>query len=524
MVLRGIDLWPPGHPTSMLAFVHGMAEPAGHAFICYVHEDSLAVAGLARALTDAGVRVWLDKTDLWPGEDWRAKIRAAITGDALVFIACFSAASLAKRKSHHYEELNLAIDELRLRPADDPWLVPVRLDDCEVPDRDIGGGRTLRSIQWADLFGPQASAGTERVVAKVLALLGRPAAGPAADVLQPSGPRPEAGPETGPEPADEEPFFGIVTALPEEFAAMLAMIDGERRRFADHDRADYVSGTIPSTDPARPHGVVATVIGDAGTDPAAASLTHLIRSFPSVGCVLMVGIAAGVPQPNRPERHVRLGDVVVGTLGVVGYDTVTDRPGGRVPWLTCPSASSLLVRRVTMLQAGEALGSRPWEDLIAAAAGRLPAFARPPESSDLLYASDEATEPIPHPGAAATEHRAGWPKIHYGRIGSANRSLRNARARDEIADEHDVLAIEMEGRGIGSAGLAGGVEWLVIRGISDYGDTHATRLWRRYAALAAAGYARALLAECPPMTADPVGAARSGTGDKAGGRASAWRG
>jgi hypothetical protein len=34
---------------------------------------------------------------IWPGEDWRAKIRRVITGDALVFIALFSRASLPWR-------------------------------------------------------------------------------------------------------------------------------------------------------------------------------------------------------------------------------------------------------------------------------------------------------------------------------------------------------------------------------------------------------------------------------------------
>ena len=63
---------------------------AGHAFISYVREDSPRVDRLQRALEAAGVRVWRDTADLWPGEDWRAKIRQAIVDGALVFIACFS--------------------------------------------------------------------------------------------------------------------------------------------------------------------------------------------------------------------------------------------------------------------------------------------------------------------------------------------------------------------------------------------------------------------------------------------------
>src|SRR5271169_3173426 len=124
----------------------------GHAFVSYVREDSLQVDRMQRVLEARGVRVWRDTADLWPGEDWRAKIRHAITNDALVFIACFSPSSLAREKSYQNEELTLAIDQLRRRRPDIPWLIPVRFGDCDIPDYDIGAGRTLSSLQRADLF------------------------------------------------------------------------------------------------------------------------------------------------------------------------------------------------------------------------------------------------------------------------------------------------------------------------------------------------------------------------------------
>ena len=46
-------------------------------------------------------------TDLWPGEDWRARIRRAITDNALLFIACFSKASISRRFGYQNEELVL---------------------------------------------------------------------------------------------------------------------------------------------------------------------------------------------------------------------------------------------------------------------------------------------------------------------------------------------------------------------------------------------------------------------------------
>jgi hypothetical protein len=145
-----------------------------HAFISYVREDSGEVGRLQRMLQAAGIPVWRDTASLWPGEDWRARIRDAITRDALVFIACFSSHSAARRASYQNEELRLATDQLRLRWPDDPWLVPVRFDSCDVPDFELGAGRTLASIQRADLFGPSRDLAARRLVAAVQRLLRQP--------------------------------------------------------------------------------------------------------------------------------------------------------------------------------------------------------------------------------------------------------------------------------------------------------------------------------------------------------------
>jgi hypothetical protein len=154
--------------------------PGGHAFISYVREDSAEVDRLQHALEMDGVRVWRDTAELYPGEDWRARIRHAITSNALVFIACFSGSSLARQMSYQNEELALAIDQLRLRHPDVPWLIPVRFDDCEIPDYPIGGGRTLKTIQHADLFGEHRAAETARLVTTVLRILGKHPGSPAA--------------------------------------------------------------------------------------------------------------------------------------------------------------------------------------------------------------------------------------------------------------------------------------------------------------------------------------------------------
>jgi hypothetical protein len=78
-------------------------------------------------LSRPGIPTWRDTSMLWPGQNWQAEIRRAITSDALVFLARFSLASGSHRTSYQNEELILAIEQLRRRPLDDSWLIPVRL-------------------------------------------------------------------------------------------------------------------------------------------------------------------------------------------------------------------------------------------------------------------------------------------------------------------------------------------------------------------------------------------------------------
>lgn len=146
----------------------------GHVFISYVHDDSAMVDCLERMLLDADIPVWRDTSDLRPGEDWRARIRDAITVHALVFIACFSENSLFRAKSYQNEELTLAVEQLRMRQPEQPWLIPVRLDDCQIPDWEIGASRTLNSIQRVDLFGDRLDVGFARLLAAIRRILRHP--------------------------------------------------------------------------------------------------------------------------------------------------------------------------------------------------------------------------------------------------------------------------------------------------------------------------------------------------------------
>src|SRR5690349_8295563 len=119
--------------------------------------------------------------------------------------------------------------------------------------------------------------------------------------------------------------FVIVTALPKEHAAMLAMLDGPvpfraPGRGATHD---YTLGEVS----ARGGGThaVALVLADQGNPGAAAYVVSAAHDFPGLNAAMMVGIAGGVPNPAKVEDHVRLGDIVIsGKNGVAKYDFIKE--------------------------------------------------------------------------------------------------------------------------------------------------------------------------------------------------------
>ena len=120
------------------------------AFISYVRENQREVNRLYDDLTLANIPVWLDIHDINPGTRWRNAIQQAIR-DGAFFIACFSQEYHCRDSTFMEEELTTAIEELRQRPTNRVWFIPVKLNECEIPDRNIGGGETLRDIQYVSL-------------------------------------------------------------------------------------------------------------------------------------------------------------------------------------------------------------------------------------------------------------------------------------------------------------------------------------------------------------------------------------
>jgi TIR domain len=137
--------------------------PMSRAFVSYVREDATAVAEVANHLVRAGVPLWYDVSELVGGVRWKKEIRMAIEAGS-AFLAFFSSASERREQSYMREELLEAIAHARLRSRDRPWLIPVRLDPCALPDLDLGGGETLRDLQYIDMFDPNEEHGIEQLI------------------------------------------------------------------------------------------------------------------------------------------------------------------------------------------------------------------------------------------------------------------------------------------------------------------------------------------------------------------------
>jgi hypothetical protein len=91
------------------------------------------------------------------------------------------------------------------------------------------------------------------------------------------------------------------------------------------------------------------------------------------------------------------------------------------------------------------------------------------------------------------------PGVHYGTIASANVVIKDGITRERLREEFGCLCFEMEAAGLNN------FPSIVIRGISDYSDSHKNGTWKRYAAATGAAYAKELLSIVPPeqVTIEP---------------------
>lgn len=302
--------------------------------------------------------------------------------------------------------------------------------------------------------------------------------------------------------------IGMICSRAMELVAVRALLDEEYGRPIDLPRWDhnqYILGRIGV------HHVVIAAFSQSGygTSVSATVLRGLQQSFPAIRIVIVVGIGGGV----LSGRHdIRLGDVVVGAsrdgaTQIYRYDL------GKLSSThlsTSASQEHLPQNVITAISALNTLSpnlGKQLEQSILVATEKQPALARkykrPDASTDKLYrdtASDQEDErsvELPRPSSGDSD---GVPKVHFGGIASGTTVVKDAKIRDQLAAQSNVIAFEMESADWPPEGFPS----LVVRGISDYADSHKTSDWQAYAAMTAAAYAKELLKRLPKFNIDTL--------------------
>jgi len=113
-------------------------------FLCHASQDKPAVRELYQRLhSDDWIDPWLDEEVLLPGQDWDMEIEKAVEASDAV-IVCLSNQSVTK-EGYVQRELKFVLDIALEKPEGTIFVVPLRLDDCNLP-------RRLRALQYVDYF------------------------------------------------------------------------------------------------------------------------------------------------------------------------------------------------------------------------------------------------------------------------------------------------------------------------------------------------------------------------------------
>jgi hypothetical protein len=114
-------------------------------FLCHASEDKAQVREVYHRLhASHGFEPWLDE-ELLPEQEWAREIpRALQTSD---FILIFLSRNSVAKRGYVQRGMKLALDAWQELPEGTIHTIPVRIDDCEVPE-------AFRRYHWANLFDP----------------------------------------------------------------------------------------------------------------------------------------------------------------------------------------------------------------------------------------------------------------------------------------------------------------------------------------------------------------------------------
>jgi nucleoside phosphorylase len=255
----------------------------------------------------------------------------------------------------------------------------------------------------------------------------------------------------------------VLTVIGKELEAVrTALALGDDARLKDESGSVFWTGAVHSQLTDRDYSLVVGVVGTAGNPDCAAAAMEMIKEF-RPALVVLCGIAAGI------RNKVRVGDVVVSER-VWGYESgaevITESRGQAfVPRPRVSEISHTLVQDLAVYEPG---ASRR----VAVALSARVAAPSAPSGRNEEY----------------RKHVADSIHVRVATIASGEKLLRDPARLKNLRDMHHgrIEAGEMEATGLATACQRAGKDWLVIRGISDFGDELKDDNFHEYASSAAA--------------------------------------
>ncbi|KAL2830411.1 hypothetical protein BJY01DRAFT_240400 [Aspergillus pseudoustus] len=309
----------------------------------------------------------------------------------------------------------------------------------------------------------------------------------------------------------DEYTVGWICALPMEALPASLLLDEEYETILDdsNDLNAYSFGRMGD------HNIVIATLpkGTYGQVQAAVVGANLFRSFLSIRFCFLVGIGAGIPSV---DCDIRLGDVVVstpdgGTGAFVQFDFGSQNADGSFKLKSRPVTPPVfLLNAVSKFETENEKGHAPVSQYISAVQGKQEhlraRFQYPGAQHDHLFPPEYSCQGADSGGICqgcdrsyVDPRRPGprnstRPVVHYGVIASGGKLVRDPFLRDHLMNTYKARCIEME-----AGGIINNMDCLVIRGISDYADSHKNDMWHGYAALTASACAKAILGVVRPV-------------------------
>ncbi|PTB54727.1 hypothetical protein M431DRAFT_553709 [Trichoderma harzianum CBS 226.95] len=341
-------------------------------------------------------------------------------------------------------------------------------------------------------------------------------------------------------PFDRRGFeIAIICALPLEYDAVSLVFDefwdeeGDIYRRAAGDENTYTTGRIGK------FNVVLVLLSSVGKISVASAAASVRWSYPCLRLALLVGICGGVPRAQNGEE-ILLGDVIISNT-IVQYDLFVHKrmlkddmspPNNDIRNLLTSFSTR---RHRTQLQKRTAIFLRQLQ-LKAAEVDQDGIYHYPGSTHDQLFVpthrhkhhnppqcichhcntkADAVCESVLNTPCSAlgcvegrnrgqlivrkrleskrrleesNDEKAQEPALYVGAIASGDTVMQSGEHRDQIAMRQDVIAFEMEG-----AGVWGVIPCIVVKGVSDYADSHKNNMWQNFAAATAAAALKAIL-------------------------------